>query len=392
MVERTPSTTAPGHWIDTGAGWLASFYPDTLALLDELGHTGLLSPMKLRGGGDLMLDGKIVPTPNSVRRIATTRLLGPADKLRFFAYMSRLVLRQPGNLRVDLDHDGERAVDELQSMGDRARDRIVRPNFEGPFFARLEEMSAALVRAWLRCLATGTFFHVDGGMDAPWRAARRDTGRCAPESPSTRSSPRHDHVEISHGGATERFDGAVVAVPAPVAAAMVGQRTIGQPGSTTSTTSRTCASTPPVAARVPTAAAFTCFPTTSWPPSNSAAARWAPGGRSPPTGSGRSSVPLRHPARRCSTNPADQVTQRLWEAARTIEPRLFSLDDAEIVQLIRWRHAVPAVHPGYFTRLRSFTQRPPLVFAGDWLVQPCVEGAVRSGNAAASCFIDSHNR
>ena len=86
------------------------------------------------------------------------------------------------------------------------------------------------------------------------------------------------------------------------------------------------------------------------------------------------------------------MTQRLWEAARTIEPRLFSLDDAEIVQLIRWRHAVPAVHPGYFTRLRSFTQRPPLVFAGDWLVQPCVEGAVRSGNAAASCFIDSHSR
>ena len=80
------------------------------------------------------------------------------------------------------------------------------------------------------------------------------------------------------------------------------------------------------------------------------------------------------------------------EAATTIDRRLFSLDDAEIVQLIRWRHAVPAVHPGYFGRMRSFTQRPPLVFAGDWLVQPCVEGAVRSGNIAAACFTGSRGQ
>ena len=86
------------------------------------------------------------------------------------------------------------------------------------------------------------------------------------------------------------------------------------------------------------------------------------------------------------------MTHRLWEAATKIDPRLFALEDAEIVQLIRWRHAVPAVHPGYFCRMRSFTQRPPLVFAGDWLVQPCVEGAVRSGNAAAACFIEFGGR
>ena len=56
-----------GHWLDTGAGWLASFYPDTLALLDELGlRDRLLRPLSLRGGGDLLLDGRLVPAPNSV--------------------------------------------------------------------------------------------------------------------------------------------------------------------------------------------------------------------------------------------------------------------------------------------------------------------------------------
>jgi predicted NAD/FAD-dependent oxidoreductase len=81
--------------------------------------------------------------------------------------------------------------------------------------------------------------------------------------------------------------------------------------------------------------------------------------------------------------PEESVRDRLWSAARQIDPRLFPLDRADVVQLIRWPHAVPSVGPGYFTRLRSLAQQPPVVFAGDWLVQPCVEGAVRSGEAAA---------
>ena len=66
----------PGHWADTGAGWLASFYPRALALIDEIGETGRLQPMQLRGGGDLMLDGRVVPFPSSLRRILTSPLLG----------------------------------------------------------------------------------------------------------------------------------------------------------------------------------------------------------------------------------------------------------------------------------------------------------------------------
>ena len=39
----------PGHHCDTGAGWLASFYDRTLALLAELGLRELLLPRKVRG-------------------------------------------------------------------------------------------------------------------------------------------------------------------------------------------------------------------------------------------------------------------------------------------------------------------------------------------------------
>ena len=131
---------------------------------------------------------------------------------------------------------------------------------------------------------------------------------------------------------------------------------------------------------------------TSWPPSNSEVARFGAWGQVPADWEWALVCAPAASSASLLDEPADQVTQRLWEQHRRSIPVSSRLDDAEIVQLIRWRYAVPAVHPGYFNRLQSFTQRPPLVFAGDWLVQPCVEGAVRSGNAAASCFIGSHNR
>jgi predicted NAD/FAD-dependent oxidoreductase len=79
----------------------------------------------------------------------------------------------------------------------------------------------------------------------------------------------------------------------------------------------------------------------------------------------------------------DEASDRLWTAATRIDPRIFPLDEAEIRLLVRWRHAVPVVDPGYHARLRRLHQSPPIVFCGDWLVQPCVEGAVRSGEIAA---------
>jgi predicted NAD/FAD-dependent oxidoreductase len=86
--------------------------------------------------------------------------------------------------------------------------------------------------------------------------------------------------------------------------------------------------------------------------------------------------------------PEVEVIDRLWHAAKQIDGRLFDLADAEVVHLVRWSHAVPLVDPGYYGRIASLPQRPPIVYAGDWLFQPCVEGAVRSGNRAAQILVD----
>ncbi|MCB0186591.1 MAG: FAD-dependent oxidoreductase [Caldilineaceae bacterium] len=47
---------------------------------------------------------------------------------------------------------------------------------------------------------------------------------------------------------------------------------------------------------------------------------------------------------------------------------------------------MPVMGPGHYRRLANFQQQAPIVFAGDWMSEACVEGAVRSGEAAAQVF------
>ena len=375
----------PGHWSDTGAGWLASFYPRTLALLDELGERDRLSVLPLRGGGDLHLDGRIVPNPNSIRRIVTTPLLSPLAKVRFFGFMATLFATQRAALRLDPRYDTATASDVLRLAGDAARERIVRPSFEGPFFSRLEEMSGALVRSWLRDLSVGTFYHVDGGMDAPWRALAERLGtRTA--APVERVATRDRGVEITVAGESpERFDGVVVAVPAPVASDIVAPQDLPP-------AIRGVRYAPHV--RLYAARRATGRPRVGihvFPNSDVATVELGRG-----SDGGWGEIPVEYEwALVCAPSATsgglmamndDSLQERLWSVASEIEPRLFPLASAEIVHLIRWPDAVPIVDPGYLGRIATVPRRPPLVFAGDWLVQPCVEGAVRSGERAAAAF------
>lgn len=376
----------PGHWSDTGAGWLASFYPRTLALLDELGERGRLRTIQIRGGGDLRLDGRTVPNPNSVPRILTTPLLSPFEKIRFFGFMATLFATQRGRLQLGERYDEATAEEVLRWAGRNATERIVRPSFEGPFFSRLEQMSGALVRSWLRDLSIGTFYQVEGGMDVPWRILGERLGIRTAANVERIASAVDGGVELTVAGEpAERFDGAVVAVPAPVAAEIVDP-----------------ADLPDVVRTIRYAPHVRLY-----------AARHAPGkprigvhvfpndevatvelGRGADGGWGQIPDDVEWAlvcAPSASSGPLlalddEALKDRLWTVATAIEPRLFPLADAEMTHLIRWPMAVPIVDHGYIGRIRTLPQRPPIVFAGDWLVQPCVEGAVRSGERAAAAF------
>jgi oxygen-dependent protoporphyrinogen oxidase len=381
----------PGHWSDDGAGWLGTFYPDTLALLEELGIRDTLRVLHLRGGGSLLLDGQVHPTPNSVRRILSTGLLTPVEKVRFMAWMAGLFATQRGGLRIDMGQDSVPASEALRHAGRAAAERVVRPSFEGPFFSRLEELSGALVRSWLRALSVGTFFQVDGGMDSPWRTLAKQLDVRTGTRVERLSNLPSGGVEVATTTGTERYDAAVVAVPAPIAAVIVADEALTAP-------LRHVEYAPHVrvyAARPgagPERSGIHAFPNDvvatveigdgsggAW---GRAPAGWTWGLVCAPAASSAALLDL----------PDDALCDRLWTAGSAIDPRLFPLADAEVVHLVRWRHAVPKVGPGYFRRIGELRQRPPIVFAGDWLVQPCVEGAVRSGQAAAAAFDTTGSR
>lgn len=383
-------TFGPGHWSDDGAGWLGTFYPDTLALLDELGMRDRLRVLGLRGGGDLLVDGRRHANPNSMARILTTDLLSPVEKIRFLAWMAGLFATQRGNLRIDRRQDSVTAEAALRRAGRSAADRVVRPSFEGPFFARLEELSGALVRSWLRALSVGTFYQVDGGMDSPWRslAERLDVrfgARVDWVAPLDDAGPG---VAITVGGAVETYDAAVIAVPAPIAAGIVAPALLPAELADVEYAPHVRV----YAARRgpgPARSGIHAFPNETVATVEIGGGSGGAWGRVPddwewalvcaPSASSGALIGLSD----------DALASRLWTAGAEIDARLFPLASAEIVHVVRWPNAVPKVGPGYFARIERINRaanRAPLVFAGDWLVQPCVEGAVRSGIAAAARF------
>jgi oxygen-dependent protoporphyrinogen oxidase len=377
----------PGHWSDTGAGWLASFYPRTLALLDEIGERGRLRKLQLRGGGDLRLEGRLVPNPNSIGRILTTSLLSPLEKVRFFGFMAMLFATQRGRLLLDDRYDDASAAEVLRLASRTATERIVRPSFEGPFFSRLEELSGALVRSWLRDLSIGTFYQVDGGMDAPWRVlGERLAIRTGARVERVAATAHGDGVEIAVAGSgTARYDGTIVAVPAPVAADIVdgtvlpeAVRSIRYAPHVRLYAARRASGGPRIGVQV--------FPNDDVATVELGTGRDGGWGRIPDEYQWALVCAPSATSGPFMTMADDAVKSRLWSVASSIEPRLFDLADAEIVDLIRWPNAVPIVDRGYLARIRTLPQRPPLAFAGDWLVQPCVEGAVRSGERAAAAF------
>ena len=391
LFEREPSAggrTAsvhfgPNHWLDTGAGWLTDFYPVTRRLLDRTGAAGELEPLRLRGGGDLMLDGVVVPSPNSIGRILGTRLLGLVDKGRFFAWMAALVLTQGKNLRIDRRYDDTPAVDALSSMGRSALERVVRPSFEGPFFARLEQMSGTLVRSWLRSLSIGSFVHPVGGMDRPWRdlADRLDVRYSTEVTRVGTAGTGGAWVET--GGERQEFDAAVLAVPAPVAAQLLES---ASPSALTEVP------------YVPHVRAYVARPSTQrvsrtavhvFPNEIVATVERGSGGDPAwgrvPEGWGWALICAPSASSEHLMDlPHDELMDVLFSTAAELTGERIEWRDYEIAHLVRWSHAVPVVGPGYYSRLDSVPRTAPIAFAGDWNDQPCVEGAVRSAYRAAA--------
>jgi len=194
-------------------------------------------------------------------------------------------------------------------------------------------------------------------------------------------------VEVVTAGGMRRYDGAVLAVPAPVAARMVGDDI----GDLPEWLGQVCYAPE---ARVYAArwsaedAQFGVHvvPATTISTVEFSSGRHSAWGACPPDWQWALVCAHGDASGALLDAPADEVTRMLWSAGREIAPAMFELEDTEVVSLMRWRWAVPIMEPGHYTRLASYQRLPPVVLAGDWTHQACIEGAVRSGEAAAAAF------
>jgi oxygen-dependent protoporphyrinogen oxidase len=338
----------PGHHCDTGAGWLATFYTRTLAMLDELGCRDMLLPRRIRGASQLIARGEVHQQPFTAAEIAASPLLSDDEKRRMADYLAQLAAEQPPDLSADLAYDSHSAADEFAQIGPGVVEYVVRPLFEGPFFSRLAQHSAAMERAWLGALRDFTFFQLSEGMDAPWlRLSESLDVRTGERVDAVR--PAGGGVELDVGGAARRYDGVVLAVPAPAAARMLE----GAPGAA---------------------------------PGWLGEVRYAPHVRLYAARRDAADADFGVRSAELLERPAAEVAGALWEAGRQFAPGLFPLEQADVTHLIRWEWAVPIMGVGHYRRLAAYARRPPIVLAGDWAYQACVEGAVRSGEAAAEAF------
>lgn len=379
----------PGHHCDTGAGWLATFYTHTLSLFDELGYRDLfLKPREVRGTPDLLIDGtQIAPWPFKGELVTKSTLLTEADKAGWDAYLAQLMAAQPPNLDVDLGYDGVDAETHFAPLGQRVVDYMLRSMFEGPFFARLTDLSASMVRTWLRALQDGQFFQVKGGMDAPWLRLA-DTLTVTTDVRVEAVNETTSGLALRTSAGNLDADAVVMAVPAPAAASIL-------------------ASVPHLAppwlaevAYAPQVRAYAARQTTAdaqygvhiLPPTDLFSVEHYSGrhgawGACPTDWQwglvctyGATCAPF-------LDREENDVMADLWQQARAIHPGLFDLNEADVRHYIRWQWAVPIMAPGHYRRLAAFANRPPVVFAGDWMNQACVEGAVRAGEAAARALL-----
>lgn len=376
-----------GHHCDTGAGWLATFYSATLRFFDELGLRDLfVRPRSVRGAADLLIDGKLYPWSYRLEGIASSPLLDDEDKSRYAAYLEHLMKVQPDDLQPDLNYDQRDALDEFTPLGERTVEIVMRSLFEGPWFARLGTQSAAHVRLWLRVLQDSQFFQLKDGMDAPWlKVAEKLAIRTS--EPVEALHRRGSQVELTCASGGRRYDGAVLAVPAPAAARILAAQPDLAPSWLDDV--RYAPQVRVYAARQTGEDAY--FGVHLLPPTDLFSVEWYSGrhgawGACPPDWQWGLVCTYGPTCAKFLDQEPETVQRELWDQARAVCPALFTLDEADVVHYHCWKWAVPIMHPGHYRDLAVFENRPPVVLAGDYMNNACVEGAVRSGEAAAAAF------
>lgn len=387
IAGRTRTERVGGIVINTGASFMASFYEATLALLREL-RIDAVSP-KPQPGVVASPFGKLDLDLSSASRILRFPLITLTGKLRAAAVFGRARLWGRVHLadlarlaRLDrgeatLEHWGRRTI------GETAYHYLLRAGIEGIFFVDAGDLSPAFGKAIIRHAIKWRSLMLPNGMGALCDAlAERIEVRTG--CPAHGVEARAQSVAVRHAGGTIEADYAICAIPATQAAKLDG--TIPDEDRADAAAVRYAPSIVlhfgyerPITVQHPlvTPAGPGRHPVARVRIWSTHTPQYVPEGKELLTiyaSAWRSGELLdSHPSRAVAELRADA------------EEVFGRLADPDWIRLYARTDGVVITPPGHYRRMAAFMRRPRrrLLFAGDWITGSTVEGAVRTGLAAA---------
>jgi protoporphyrinogen/coproporphyrinogen III oxidase len=388
---RTRTERVGEFTLNTGAGFVASFYDATLNLLQELHlETSVPNPQL---GVVATPFGKLELDLSSPGRILRFPLISTAGKLRAAAMFARASLRRGVHIAktarlARLDRGGE-TVERwgLRTVGETAYHYLIRTGIEPFFYIGCEDVGAAFGKALVRHALKWKLLVLPAGMGALCDAlAQRIEVRTGCQASAV--EVRDDSVAVRHSGGVMEAEYAVIAAPANAVAKLEGG---------ISDEDRADAASVRYAPHICLFFGYERPITVQYPLVT-------------PAGPGR------HPIARVRTwsalappyVPAGKellaIHATAWRSAELIEhdpSRIVSdlradaeevfgrLADPDWIRLYPRREGTVITPPGHYRRMAAFLRRPRkrLLYAGDWLTGSTIEGAVRTGLTAAERIV-----
>jgi len=394
---RVRSVAVNGHVVEAGAAFVTPFYASTLRLMDELGVSGRLC--EYNQGTYVVRDGTLRPILPGSKLLAGSAV-GASAKLRLCRFAGGLAARWRALDIADLaraDHlDMMSCADFLRRRaGSENLEYLFGPLLRGMLYWDAETTSYPVLLAILKAHATaGASRRMRGGLarfpQALATGVEVRTGTTVRRIRRETSGDFSIEADTGDGITTYRAPAVVCATTAGEAATILPD--LPEPALAylrSISYGRTAVLTFAVRAA---SAAFpdgsVLFPAAEAPEiaAVNAYLRLAPADGADEerlvhvylSGEGFD----RH-AGRPDDILAEAVVGRLREALGPVD----WLRGAELRNVQRWERALPRFDVGHVRRTREFTDAQPalpgLAFAGDYLGGPYLDGAVRSGLAAA---------